>query len=440
MKRLSANKNRMVSLEIGRPLQVDDDDCDVGEPSPVDEACIQQNGIVMPPPGSNATNGLIAVIPVQRITAQLKKTLKARVITSAVLNTYDEHFNSIMASYPEPYPINSQAFLDPRLLTAACSLQVTRFFLYRHNLSPACRRDQRRDAMDRCVTVAKDTAHYIQRSMRQPSPPSGQAFYGPSPNWQARLRTQAPAFFCAHLWRCALILCMRLEFEAASTIIEASAAIGDMRKNNTACGRNLAFFLDKLIDNLRRGATPDSLETNEEMMAYVSGDLQGGTEEYWIWAGSETGSSLNSTQQTDGYPGGERAPEALSTSTLTEREMQEWGGWENLLRTVSQLHSEHQQQLQQERQQYQQQQQQPPPPPQQQQQQPQPPQQHNNAHHPYPPHPQTPMQYPPPSQTPNQHLAPQPPPPSHSSSLSPVGSNGNGSGNGSSRISIQDIM
>ena len=425
----------MVSLEIGRPLQVDDDDCDVGEPSPVDEDCIRPNGIVMPPPGSNATNGLIAVIPVQRITAQLKKTLKARIITPAVLSTYDEHFKSIMASYPEPYPINSQAFLDPRLLTAACSLQVTRLFLYRHNLSPACRREQRGDALDRCVVVAKDTAHYIQRSMHQPPSPSGQAFYGPSPTWQARLRTMAPAFFCTHLWRCALILCMRLEFEAATTIVQASAAIGDMRKNNTACGRNLSFFLDKLIDSLRRGATSEALERDEEMMAYVSGDLQGCIEEYWIWAGSDTGPSLNSAS-TNGYMGAERSLEALSTSTLSEREIQEFGGWDRILRTVSQLHQDHQQRLQQDRQQYQQQQQQQPPPPPPQQHQAPPPAQHVSL--PYPSHPQAPTQYPPPLQTAHQHLAPQPA--SQSSSLSPVGSNGNGNGNGSSRISIQDIM
>lgn len=475
------NWDRMVSLEIGRPLQVDDDDCDVGEPTPVDDDCISENGAAMQPPGSRGVvNGLIAVIPVQRITAQLKKTLKARVITAATLLTYDEHFKSIMASFPDPYPVDSQTFLDPRLITAACSLQVARFFLYRHNLSPACRPDQRSDALDRCVSVAKDTAHYIRRSMQQPGSPSSQAYYAPSPPWQARLRTMAPAFFCTHLWRCALVLCMRLEWEAALTIIQAAAAIGDMRKTNIACGRNLAFFLDKLIDRLRRGARWQELEADEEMMAYASGDLQGCIEEFWVWAGSETGSNLNNNsnqgqvsssssssqaQQPNGYQNPSRP---FEIGPLTEREMQEWGGWERILRTVSQLHHESQQQHQQ--------QQGPPPQHLAPQLQPQP-LDHEPSPHPYPPsHPQTPMQhiqqqqqqgqYPPPPQpshTPTQHLAPQPH--SHSSSSSPVGSNsgvvnngngygnrngsGNGSGNGngngngnggSQRISIRDIM
>ena len=97
-----------------------------------------------------------------------------------------------------------------------------------------------------------------------------------------------PAFFCSHLWRCALVLCLRLEFAAATTIVQASASIGDLRKNNVACGRNLAFFLDKLIARLRSGATSESLEADEEMLAYASGDLQGCSEESWVWPGSET--------------------------------------------------------------------------------------------------------------------------------------------------------
>lgn len=396
----------------------------------------------MPPAASRGANGLIAVVPVQRITAQLKKTLKSRVITNATLNTYDEHFKSIMASYPDPYPINSQAFLDPRLVTAACSLQVTRLFLYRHNLSPACRPDQRRDALDRCISVARDTAHYIQRSMQQPSSPSGQAYYAPSPAWQARLRTMAPAFFCTHLWRCALILCMRLEWEAASTIIQASAAIGEMRKNNTACGRNLAFFLDQLLDRLRRGATMENLESDEEMMAYASGDLQGTSEEYWAWAGSETGSNLNQNQAQQQNNGYQSPVKQLDSGPLTEREMQEWGGWDRILHTVNSLHHEQQQLQDQQRQSA------PPPPPH---------THHHNSGTPHP-YPQTPMQqyqpqhagqYPPPpshSQTPiqqQQRLAPRSHSHSHSSSLSPVGSNsggGNGGNGASARISIRDIM
>ncbi|KAK3725423.1 hypothetical protein LTR37_000393 [Vermiconidia calcicola] len=398
------NWDRIVSLEIGRPLMIDDDDCEVSEPTPVDDDCIRPTGIIPQPPGSMAPNGLVSVIPVVRIYAQLKKTLKSRTIAAATLNTYDAHFQTIMESYPDPFPINSQAYLDPRLLTAACSLQTARFFLYRHNLSPACRRSDRRDALDRCVSVANDTAYYVQRSMQQGSNSPNSGFYSPvhMANWAARFRTMAPSFFCLHLWRCALVLCLRMEFASALTIVQASASVGDLRKNNTACGRHLSFFLDKLIDRLRSGATRQTLETDEEMLAYASGDLQGCAEECWVWAGTETGATLNPAT-TNGYSndGSNVAPELRSTSTLTERETHEWGGWDHIQRTLTQLLQD---------------QQAPMPPPQSQ------------------PYPQGPGTYPPPPQTPHQHLAPHPA--SHQPSLSPVGSNGGGS----SRISIKDIM
>ena len=390
---------------------IDDDDCDVGEPTPVDDESIHSSGIVAPPPGTQRPSGLVPVILIVRIYAQLKKTLKSRTIAAATLATYDDHFKSIMATYPEPFPINSQAQFDPRLLTAACSLQTARFFLYRHNLSPACRRSDRRDALDRCVSVAKDTAHYIERSMRQESQPPNAGFYSPvhMAGWAARLRTMAPAFFCSHLWRCALVLCLRLEFASALTIVQASASIGDLRKSNISCGRNLGFFLDKLIGRLRSGATRQSLDGDEEMLAYASGDLQGCAEEAWVWSGSETGANLNQGP-TNGYANDRSnsfsGPHTISS--LNEREVHDWGGWDHIQRILSQLHQEQQNQA--------------------------PPPAYSQAYS------QQPGTYPPPPHTPNLHLAPQSTPSQHHPSLSPVGSNGGSAGGGSSRISIKDIM
>ena len=315
-----------------------------------------------------------------------------------------------MKTYPDPFPIDSQAHLDPRLLMAACSLPTAQFFLYRHNLSPACLRVERRDALDKCVTVANDTVHYIRRSMHQDSRSGSQAMYSPGHmnSWAARIRTMAPAFFCSHLWRCALVLCLRLEFASALTIAHASASIGELRKNNIACGRNFAFFLEKLIGRLRSGATRQSLEEDEEMLAYASGDLQASVEEAWAWTGSETGANLS--KRSNGVAPLERSnstSESQTSSALTDREIHEWGGWDNILRILDQLH--HQQQGH-------------APPPQAQM------------------YAQPPGTYPPPPQTPNMLLAPQPPPLQPIQSPSSAGSNGNGAGAGSSRISIKDIM
>lgn len=336
------NWDRLVSLEIGRPTLINDDDCDVQEPTPVDDDCIRPNGIVMPPPGQNHPSALIAVIPVVRIISQLKKTLKSRTIAAATLSTYDEHFKTIMQSYPDPYNIHSQVYLDPRLLCAATTLQVARFFLYRHNMSSACRRAERRDALDRCVSAAKDTAQYISRSLQHQSTPSGQGYFVPTPmaDWQARLRTMVPAFFCTHLWRCVLVLCMRAEYASAQICICAMAAVGDLRKVNMACGRNLVFFLDRLVERLHNpSCAPDA---DEELLAYASGDMQGDTDEAWAWAGGET--STKTTPTTNGVSiGKERGqPQPEPAGLLSTDEMYEWGGWDHVQRMLTHLQEEQQ--------------------------------------------------------------------------------------------------
>ncbi|KAK4556732.1 hypothetical protein LTR86_006303 [Recurvomyces mirabilis] len=427
------NWDRLLSLEIGRPLHIDDDDCDASEPTPVDDDAIRPTGVILPPQGKMGPNGLMAVVPVVRITAQLKKTLKSRTIAAATLATYDDHFKSVMASYPDPFPINSSAHLDPRLLTAACSLQTSRFFLYRHNLSPSCRPQDRRDALDRCVSVARDTARYVERSMQQAQSPSASGYFSPThmANWAARFRTMAPAFFCNHLWRCTLVLCLRLDFASALTLVQASAAAGDMRKSNIACGRYLAFFLDKLIQRLRTGSTMQHLEMDEEMLAYTSGDMQGCAEEAWAWAGSETGANLN---QTNGFvaPDGMTQPHGQvdmgPTQPLSEREMQGWGGWEHIQRTLQGLlqehqtqHGPHQGQLPQSANM------------QQQPQQPQPPSMQQGTYTQAPPYPQSSLQYT--SSSSGGSVGLTPAQLSHQTSVSPAPGNG-----GSSRISIKDIM
>jgi hypothetical protein len=385
---------------------------------PVSDEYIQTNGNIIQPPSQQTPNGMIAVIPVVRITASIKKTLKSRTITAGTLNTYDEHFKAIMSSYPEPFAIHSTADLDPRLLTAACALQTSRFLLYRHNLSPCCRRAERRDALDRLVSVAKDTASYAQRSFNP-------AHMG---SWAARLRTMAPAFFCGHVWRCILVLTFRAEYAAALTLLQVSAAVGDLRRNNMACGRHLSFFLEKLVERLRVGASQHQLENDEEMLAYVSGDMQGNSDNAWVWAGSDPQAVVSPGMSNANIKTEAPAP---AGNQLSDRELHEWPGWDHIQHVLTSLLHESQQQQQQ-----QQQQQRAPPPP------------SFNAPQAYPSN--IPGGQLPPLQQQNPgHLAPTPMQPSGSVSPAPGSSHSHSSGNGSgagmaggssSRISIKDIM
>lgn len=392
---------------------------------PVSDEYIQTNGTILPQPPQQTPNGMIAIIPVVRITASIKKTLKSRTITAATLGTYDEHFKAIMSSYPEPFAIHSTTDLDPRLLTAACALQTSRFLLYRHNLAPCCRRSERRDALDRLVSVAQDTARYTQRSFNPAHMSS----------WAARLRTMAPAFFCAHVWRCTLVLAFRAEYAAALTLLQVSAAVGDLRRNNMACGRHLSFFLDKLVERLRVGASQQQLESDEEMLAYMSGDMQGNSENAWVWTGSDPQAMspvVNNSNPAINSANSSEAP-VPAGNQLSDRELHEWPGWDHIQHVLTSLLHESQAQAAQ-------QQQRPPPPP------------SFNAPSPYPPAmsggPLPPLQQ---QQQHPGHLAPAPMQQSGSVSPAPGSShshssgNGSGGGNGggagsSSRISIKDIM
>ncbi|GIZ46817.1 hypothetical protein CKM354_000992600 [Cercospora kikuchii] len=431
------NWDRVVSMELGRPLMIDDNDYDVSEPVPVDDEFIRPNGIVMPPPNQPPTNGLLAMILVTRTTAQIKKTLKSPTINPSTLATCDEHFRSIVASWPEPFVNTSQTPLDPRLLTAASCVQVQMFHLHRHNLSPACRMADRQDAMERCANIGKDTAHYIQRTMQHPATSIQQGYMSPAhlATWGSMIRTMAPGFFCVFLWRCLLVLTLRGEFGAALMLTHVSVAVGDLRKVNVACGRNLAFFLDKLIEKMRAGANQQQLQTDEELLAYASGDMQGSMHYSWAWTGSEARMNVHQQQVVvNGHPGDKPvlAAEQLSTSTLTEQEARDWGGWEHIQRTLGQL-EEHQKG--------------PSNPPQAPQQAPSAPPAPMTAGHqaPYPPPqppqstgpPSYPSHPPQPSISPNPHNGQQ----NNQANTNGMGNGGTANGApGSSRISIQDIM
>ncbi|KAK7703770.1 hypothetical protein SLS57_010807 [Botryosphaeria dothidea] len=358
--------DRLLSLEVGRPVLIDDEDCDVSWPSPVDDSYIQPHGISRPPSGQTAMTTLHTSIPVLRFISQLKKTLKARIVAPGTLQTYEEYFRAIASSFPETHQLGGESYVDPALLTSVLVLPFTRFHLSRHNLSSACHPAERVDALNRCLLVAQDTAKYISRSMS--SPPAFHdepSFRGDS--WQARIVATTKHMLCTHLWRCTLVLCFRGDYVSALTCVRVSAAIGSSRKVNTACGRNLAFFLDRLTERVQSGSgSQNMLEMDEEMLAYVSGDLQGCTENSWVWAGSETGIKLNTPPATqtsnplnaaavakeaararnssggseNGEPmqeDDERFPAPRMNSMLTDKESREWGGWERVERQIATL-------------------------------------------------------------------------------------------------------
>jgi hypothetical protein len=306
---------RAVSLEMDKLLLINDEDCGIAGPS---ERYMQQSYTTVQPAFPTAGNGMITIIPVARLTSMIKRVLRFRTISTTTLEKYDEHFKAIMTSYPDPFSIHSTADLDPRLLPAACTLQAARFLLYRHNLTPICRPSERCDALNRLVSVAQDTALYVQRSFKLANTSS----------WAARFRITAPVFYCTHIWRCLLVLCFRAKYADALTLLRVSATMGDLQETNTACGRYLNFFLNKLVERLHTGVTKEKLENDDEMLAYVSGDMQSTSDNAWVW----TGSKPRSTSPI----GDSKAEPAANYQCLTDK-LDDWSGWGHIYHVIKEL-------------------------------------------------------------------------------------------------------
>jgi hypothetical protein len=285
-------------------MLINENDCEISLPSSVDDRYIQADGSFHSIPTPLHATGFVATIHITRLYAPVHQTLKSGIIPSQTLRSYDEDFRSKQLQLPEAYQPGSNALFEANALPALFALLSVRFHLYRRNLAPVSSQAGRVDALNRCVSIAQDTAKYVSRALYSPTKQD------PEQDWQARVAPIASSTICLHLWRSILVLCFRGEYDAALMCLHLSRAIGSIRKINMACGRHIAFFLDQLLDRLRNGrGSAQQLELDEEMIAYVSADAQGSLGHSWVW----TGTDLNASSATQTPP-----PSATRQSGLDE--------------------------------------------------------------------------------------------------------------------------
>lgn len=321
--------DRHMSLELGRPLLIEDADCDVSLPAAIDDHYIHDVGMLVPNGASPLTNFILPIIHVVRAVSQLIKTLKSPIISPSTLATFDTHFASCMQSFPPSCQLNASEPLDPRMLAPVCHLMNARLIMHRHNLTTSCPSEVRANAIEQCIRTSLDSTNLFARAMvasttSNPSTPP----FGPTAN----------AMTCTHIWRCTLFLLFGGHFDAALTCIRASSNIATLRDVNVACGRNVAFFLTSLIEKRRAGGLIGSKgysaerDLDEELMAYVSGDLQASTENSWVWTGSETGMNIGggSAARVGPSPTLRGGGKEEGTTVLTDVEARDWGGWERV--------------------------------------------------------------------------------------------------------------
>ncbi len=319
--------DRHMSLELGRPLLIEDTDCDVGLPAAIDDHYIHDFGMMAPSGTSSLTNFILPIVHVGRAVSQLIKTLKSPVISPSTLATFDSHFNSCMSAFPPSCQLTAQDPLDPRMLAPVCHLMNARLVLHRHNLTTSCPAEVRINAIEQCIKASLDSTNLVARAMVSSVLGRPTSYFG----------TTANAMTCTHIWRCTLFLLYGGHFDAALTCARASASIAKLRDVNVACGRNIVFFLNVLIDKRRAGGMAGSKDyrgecgLDEELIAYISGDLQASDDNSWVWQGSETGMTIGSAA------GGNYSSPTLTSgvreegpAVLTDVEARDWGGWERV--------------------------------------------------------------------------------------------------------------
>lgn len=340
---LTACYNSLLSVELGRVLLINDDDCDTGFPCPVEDQFITDKGVIVPPQPSS--NILLCTIHLVRLIGPLLQSLNAMIVPPLTLHLFDSHFTSCMRAFPPNCHINNTSPLEPRYLHLVCHLQNNRLVLHRHNLSTSCSPDLRAAAMKSCISTSKDTATLLERLMRwtpNDSPESAQT-------WQSGLATNATAMLCTHIWRCTLFLLYSGRYVEALTCIKVSTIIGETRAVNQACGRYLYGFINLLSEKTNIG----ELDADGGLLAIASGDVQGSTESSWIWGGSEAGKALNSaTEQGSGADGPRQVQQPLSSMGMEHldeipehqsvpapalEESTDWRGWADIEWMVREL-------------------------------------------------------------------------------------------------------
>ncbi|RKF72931.1 putative transcriptional regulatory protein [Golovinomyces cichoracearum] len=317
--------DRHISLEYGRPPFIDDDDCDVNLPTAAMEHPIYDIGALNTNSAPH-TNMLLPILDIIRAISQLIKSLKSPIIPDSSLRIFDTHFSACISAFPPSFLLNSQEPLDPQALVPVCYLMNSRLILHRHNLTTFCPLETRFNALDECIRTSLDSANLISRAMAWSK--LSQSF-----------GTGAHAMTCTHIWRCTLFLLYGGHYDAALTCIRASSLIGTLRDINICCGRHTAFFLDVLFEKRRsnnymggKGYRVQQ-KLDEELIAYVSGDLQGNYRNSWAWQSPDISLDVDVGSKIDILPNinmRDVAETEETTSKLSETELRDWGGWQRV--------------------------------------------------------------------------------------------------------------
>jgi len=326
-----------MALELGKPMLINDDDCDTEYPS-----LLEEEESIADTFNPQRPTLLLASVNVARLLGPLSKLCRSLCITAEATNIFEARLISCLQLFPSQLRLGASGPLDPLIISPLMHFQNARILLYRHNISPTCSAEQRSAAIEKCEITAQDTASIISR-----------CFQVATEEAERRLRASATFSICTHLWRCMLFLAFKQSWSAFHVLLRYSALINDSKPVNTSCGRHLDSFLYRLLEICKHDRT-QNLEQDEELIALLSGDLHAGTKS-GLWENSEAGTLLSRQRKHSrtAQATQEVAPSSGNTqrdmsadSLMSDESMQQWAGWQRIYQTAQWLEEEHKSQLQ----------------------------------------------------------------------------------------------
>ncbi|KAI1330778.1 fungal-specific transcription factor domain-containing protein [Xylariaceae sp. FL0255] len=325
--------DRTLSFDLGRPFAIDDDDCDVALPEPVDDHLLSPDGPRQAPSANSMTQFLHPIIHVVRSFTDLRKTCSSPII--------DRSDRSRIASFDNFFirecPIHFRPFLDPdytdsisaHIFMPVAYLLNARLQLHRRFLAPIYPQDVRSEAIHQCTVVAWDTVHLMERS-------------------NSLFADTATTLFVSHVFRSALFLLFGGHRDLALTCLQVLKSVNERKETVVACGRYITYFVSVMVRTqqdimarLPRPSAPtfhsqppqvdmhavqDALSRDEDLLALVSADAQASAETAWLWADHEPPhppqKAIRGLKDIDKRTG------------LTAEERLDWGGWDNLMDNI----------------------------------------------------------------------------------------------------------
>lgn len=329
--------DRSLALELGRPVMINDDDCDLKLPAAVDDHHIHDGGIQVPAGQDALTHFLLPIIHTVRSYAALIREFHNPSVPPARLAAFDQHFGTCLQTFPAACDPGNTVPLAPHFLLPLTYLLSARLLLHRHNLNPSCAPDVRIAAVEQCYHTASETVSLIARTNRA-------------------LTDAATALFTMHVFRCSLFLLVAGDISRALTCVGVLANMQSRRDIVITCGRYIAFFTSALtakraeftamLDRTaphqpfagpshtpsRQAQLQEMLLRDEELLVYLSADLQGSPACSWIWSGPEpdpaaAATAAGASQVPTESPGLVSVEHRIG---LTSEECRQWGGWDQL--------------------------------------------------------------------------------------------------------------